>query len=82
MLLTNQRLDKLASARTHFVELGMLPPSHAPPPPPDRNGENDDEGPVDEIVMGDVQLARTRGELSDLISTFHFLTYHFGHFSS
>ncbi|KZP25615.1 hypothetical protein FIBSPDRAFT_733491 [Athelia psychrophila] len=61
MLRTNQRLDKLASARSHFVEMGMLPPSHEPPPPPpDQNGENDDEGPVDDIVKGDVQLARTR----------------------
>lgn len=63
MLRTNQRLDKLASARTHFVELGMLPPTHGPPPQLDEYGKNDDEGPVDDIVMGDVQLARTRGEL-------------------
>ncbi|KAF7978992.1 hypothetical protein HWV62_44259 [Athelia sp. TMB] len=58
MLLTNQRLNKLAAARTRFVQLGMLPPSHAPPQ--EQNNKNDEEGPVDDLVMGDVQLARTR----------------------
>ncbi len=65
MLLTNQRLDKLAAARVDFVRRGMLHPSYdaAPVPmllPP---GEDDDaEGPVDDIVMGNVVLARCRGE--------------------
>ena len=43
----------------------MLPPSFAPPPqpvlkPPD--GDDEDLGPVDGIVAGNVTLARTRGE--------------------
>ena len=44
----------------------MLPPSFAPPPkpifkPPDDN--DDDEGPVDSIVAGNVTLAQTQGML-------------------
>lgn len=78
MLLTNQQLEKLAATRSHFVSVGMLPPSHAPllvPPhhPPGNNSrghgrnnnDNDlnDAGPVDDdLVMVDVQLARTQGE--------------------
>ena len=65
MLLTNQRLDKLAAAKIDFWSRGMLPPSFAPPPqpvlkPPD--GDDEDLGPVDGIVTGNVTLARTRGE--------------------
>lgn len=32
MLLTNQRLDKLAAARAQLVARGMLPTSYSPPP--------------------------------------------------
>ena len=63
MLTTNQRLDKLAAARTDFVERGMLPPSYMPPAsvskPPD---EDDEGGPVNDSVVGNVVLARTRGK--------------------
>ena len=46
----------------------MLPPSYAPPPQPILKPPDDDvdEGPVDNIVSGNVTLARTRG-LSQLI---------------
>ncbi|KAJ7443373.1 hypothetical protein FB451DRAFT_1437560 [Mycena latifolia] len=58
MLQTNQRLDKLAAARTSFVERGMLPPTYAPPAV---DLEDDDGGPIDEMrVEGNVVLARTR----------------------
>jgi len=64
MLLTNQRLDKMAAARVDFVDRGMLPPSYAPPPPPvdARKRDKDDDGwPVDiRKVDGNVVLARTR----------------------
>lgn len=64
MLLVNQRLDKLAAARTHFVHLGMLRPSHAPAPLQHQYEEDEDEGPIDDaFVMGAVELARTRGKL-------------------
>ena len=63
MLLTNQRLDKLAAASTNFIDRGMLPASRAPqpplPPPPD--DDDDDHRPLDDArVMGHVTLARTR----------------------
>lgn len=64
MLLTNQRLDKLAAARTDFVERGMLNASRIPPPASDKNhdAEDDDGGEVDdERVEGNVILARRRG---------------------
>ncbi|KAJ6561258.1 hypothetical protein B0H10DRAFT_2180547 [Mycena sp. CBHHK59/15] len=58
MLLTNQRLDKLAVAGADFVERGMLPPTYAPPVV---DPEDDDGGPVDTIrVQGNVVLTRTR----------------------
>ncbi|KAK7012895.1 C2H2-type domain-containing protein [Favolaschia claudopus] len=62
MLLTNQRLDKLAAARADFIERGMLPPTYSPPPvDPDDNDDDDDGGPVDVMrVEGNVVLARTR----------------------
>ena len=68
MLLANQRLDKLAAAKVDFWSRGMLPPSYAPPPQPILKPPDDDvdEGPVDNIVSGNVTLARTRG-LSQLI---------------
>lgn len=64
MLLTNQRLDKLAASRANFIARGMLPPERVPP---FHDKDDDDEareaGPVDEDrVLGHVNLARTRGE--------------------
>jgi len=62
MLLTNQRLDKLARIRVDFVERGLLPPSYAPPPKPlVQDDDDDEEGPEDAVVTGNVTLARTRG---------------------
>ena len=69
MLLTNQRLDKLAAMRADFVEHDMLPGSHiansTPQGPKHRrmptDDDDDDEGPVDEDILGHVTLARNRG---------------------
>ncbi|KAJ7127251.1 hypothetical protein C8R43DRAFT_1074924 [Mycena crocata] len=59
MLLTNQRLDKLAGARADFVERGMVPPTFIPVP--DKEVEDDEGGPIDEQrVQGNVVLARRR----------------------
>ncbi|KAJ7657538.1 hypothetical protein B0H17DRAFT_1171932 [Mycena rosella] len=60
MLLTNQRLDKLAAARADFVERRMVHPSFVPVP--DKEVEDIDEGgPIDEArVEGNVVLARRR----------------------
>jgi hypothetical protein len=71
MLLTNQRLDKLAAARVDFVNRGMLPPASLPPQgawrvKSDRQQDSDDsdDGAVDvskvEMVQGNVILARKR----------------------
>ena len=74
MLLINQRLDKLAAMRVDFAERGMLPGGHpinsitlkTPHPHLLSNGddEDDDEGPVEENVLGHVVLARNRGTLN------------------
>ncbi|KAG1727187.1 uncharacterized protein EDB91DRAFT_1254011 [Suillus paluster] len=62
MLLTNQRLDKLAAAHVDFVARGLLPASHGPPP---RRGLDfvdegiDNDAPDIERVQGSVVLART-----------------------
>jgi hypothetical protein len=71
MLRTNQRLDKLTAMCCNFVSRGMLPGGHASgrtlshvlPRSVGGNGaESDDEGPADEdVVLGSVVLARTRG---------------------
>ena len=68
MLVTNQRLDKLAAARVNFQTRGMLnssifyQPDPQPPlaiqPPDDANNDDDDEGAVDGNVLGEVTLAR------------------------
>ncbi|KAJ6474792.1 hypothetical protein C8R45DRAFT_1102943 [Mycena sanguinolenta] len=59
MLLTNQRLDKLAAARADFVERGMVPPSFAPLP--DKDVDDLDAEETDEArVEGNVVLARRR----------------------
>src|SRR6202453_824610 len=74
MLLTNQRLDKLAAMRSDFAERRMVPAGHIPPRDlmphvPKQSGLNEDdsdgedEGPVDsDVVMGHVALAQMRGE--------------------
>lgn len=67
MLLTNQRLDKIAAAQADFIARGMLPPDHEPIPGAEhlRNtiveGNDDDDGGPVERVLADVQLARTPG---------------------
>jgi hypothetical protein len=81
MLLTNQRLDKLAAARIDFAARGMLEgpllfgrtvhvdPDPPPPSEPNPGGEvtnTDDAEAVEGITsMGDVTLARNPGELSN-----------------
>ncbi|KAJ7261170.1 hypothetical protein C8J57DRAFT_1635845 [Mycena rebaudengoi] len=70
MLLTNQRLNKLAAARVDFTARGMLEGSLLPPPPqreslsPDPDPDPDDEhvenGAVDgPTCLGEVKLAKT-----------------------
>ncbi|KAH7917560.1 hypothetical protein BV22DRAFT_1108549 [Leucogyrophana mollusca] len=66
MLLTNQRLDKLAGARVEFVARGLLPPTHqknANSAPAAQVTVADDDEWVDEpvkgdMIMGQVVLAR------------------------
>ncbi|KAA1479592.1 hypothetical protein DENSPDRAFT_862058 [Dentipellis sp. KUC8613] len=70
MLLTNQRLDKLAAARVDFIHRGMLPPRFVPPDTPTHAVEmpgqcvedDMDDEPVDENIRveGNIVLARTR----------------------
>ncbi|KAF5371013.1 hypothetical protein D9615_010013 [Tricholomella constricta] len=64
MLLTNQRLDKLAASRVDFVARGMLSPDRSAPPVPIMadviEGNDTEVGPTDEYVTGNVILARTR----------------------
>lgn len=72
MLLTNQRLDKLAAARIDFTAHGMLsgpiltsgiankPPMDAPPNEPHGDGDAEAAGGI--TSMGDVQLARNPGK--------------------
>lgn len=62
MLMTNQRLDKLAAARVDYVRRRMMVASHNAPITVKLPGaDDDDEGPTDELVTGNVVLARTRG---------------------
>ena len=62
MLITNQRLDKLAAAQADFFACEMLPPDREPLPRANADDDDDKGGPIDdEKVMADVQLARTRG---------------------
>ncbi|KAJ6524384.1 hypothetical protein DFH09DRAFT_1286341 [Mycena vulgaris] len=59
MLLTNQRLDKLAAARADFVERGMVTPTFVPVP--DKEHDADDAEETDEPRFdGNVVLARRR----------------------
>ncbi|KAJ6612468.1 hypothetical protein B0H10DRAFT_2052194 [Mycena sp. CBHHK59/15] len=48
MLLTNQRLDKLAAARADFVERGMLPPTFIPVP--DKEIEDEEAEAIDDVA--------------------------------
>jgi hypothetical protein len=62
MLITNQRLDKLAAARADFIAREMLPPDRGSLSGANTNDDDDDGGPIDdEKVMANVQLAWTRG---------------------
>ncbi|KAH9954878.1 hypothetical protein BGW80DRAFT_1439609 [Lactifluus volemus] len=75
MLKVNERLDKLSATRSDFVARGMMPDGHRPPAGTSflhshlnehspTNGNQDDsdedEGPVDDNVLGHVVLARSR----------------------
>ena len=70
MLVTNQRLDKLAAARVDFQARGMLdrqfgPPELPPDPPPPNNlqdVEDDDGGAVDGDIDSEVILAQKPSE--------------------
>lgn len=77
MLITNQRLDKLAAARADFIVRGMLLPDRGPLPGAKTDDDDDDGGPVDnERVIADVQLARTRGMPNAIQSLpYHMLKY-------
>ncbi|KAJ7504628.1 hypothetical protein B0H11DRAFT_1632581, partial [Mycena galericulata] len=69
ILLTNQRLDKLAAARVDFTSRGMMsdallplpapPPRESLTPPPDPNDENIDHGEIDgPTCLGEVKLPK------------------------
>ncbi|KAI9438995.1 hypothetical protein H4582DRAFT_2111280 [Lactarius indigo] len=71
MLLTNQRLDKLAAMRSHFASLNMFQGGqtdnsntsqvpHPPHLPSDDDDDDDDGGPVEEGILGHVVLAQNR----------------------
>jgi hypothetical protein len=78
MLLTNQRLDKLAAARVDFVDRGMLPPTALHPQQAwmiaagrsgksnkkheEDSGDGDDDSDAVEMVEGNVVLARKRSK--------------------
>jgi hypothetical protein len=70
ILLTNQRLDKLAAATVDFAARGMI--NHAPPPPPPPDDDDDDGGPDDGPLLNHVALARTKGTLSCSFSRLSF----------
>lgn len=63
MLLTNQRLDKLAASYNDFVARGMLPPRHYAALPTMTEAEDVDGGPVDEErVTAHVTMAHSPGK--------------------
>ena len=78
MLLTNQRLDKLAAARVDFVDRGMLLPTALHPQQAwmiaagrsgksnkkheEDSGDDDDDSDAVEMVEGNVVLARKRSK--------------------
>ncbi|KAK0435040.1 hypothetical protein EV421DRAFT_1892617 [Armillaria borealis] len=59
MLLTNQWLDKLHAQRAFLADNGLVAPNHPPPPDP-FDTEKEDAGAVNEQVLAEVTLARTR----------------------
>ena len=68
MILTNQRLDKLAAARVYFKARGMLRAplfgelvEPEPPPPESLNEEEDDD------VLGEVLLAQKPSKLKKIL---------------
>ncbi|KAK1233420.1 hypothetical protein PQX77_003424, partial [Marasmius sp. AFHP31] len=62
ILLTNQRLDKLAAKRSELVERGLVPRLHAPPPPNTFDSGKQDHGPVKgDNIEGEVLLAKKKG---------------------
>ena len=67
MLLTNQRLDKLAAVRVDFTSRGMLDgallAAEVPPQPPQNDEGEDAEDAPGMTSMGDVKLARNPGML-------------------
>ena len=72
MLLTIQRLDKLAAMRSDFVARGMLPgqrPANVPQVTRPDDNEDEDDSPVEdsENVLGHVSLARTCGTFFSLV---------------
>ncbi|KAK1233232.1 hypothetical protein PQX77_003616 [Marasmius sp. AFHP31] len=69
ILLTNQRLDKLAAKRSELTERGLIPRLYAPTLPNLFESGQDDHGPVDEeTIEGEVLLAKKKaaGYPSDL----------------
>ncbi|KAG5640131.1 hypothetical protein DXG03_000990, partial [Asterophora parasitica] len=72
MLLTNQRLDKLAASRADFVSRNMLKPTCLPPPTPliqdliEGQLGDDDAGPIDEYVTGNVSSRAYPRDLDEL----------------
>lgn len=64
MMMTNQRLDKLAAARVDFCQRGMLMGGVANPGAHDDGEESDDDGgAVEAPLLNHVVLARTKGTL-------------------
>ena len=76
MLITNQRLNKLAAMRSDFSAHGMLPSAHPVNTVPHiqnlgsqstpADNDDDKEGPVEENILGHVSLARTCGTFRPL----------------
>ncbi len=63
MLLTNQRLDKLAALHSELASYGLVTPNHPPPPDP-FDLESEDVGAVDKPILAEVKLAATKGNCS------------------
>lgn len=60
MLQTNQRLDKLHALRVDFIKRKMIPPFHEMVAK--EINEDEEAGPVDDLVSGSVVLARRPGK--------------------
>lgn len=64
MLLTNQRLDKLANLHSYLADQGLMPPLHSAPPVDPFEAEREDEGADNgEHLLARVELAKKRGKL-------------------